>query len=381
MLIFSGIFGISFALVQKNIKKALAYSSIENVGIITIGIGLGLLGIEKNIPFLALLGFGGSCVHIFNHAIYKGLLFLGAGSIYFHTQTEEISLLGGLAKKTPITSRSFLIGSLSIAAIPSFNGFVGEFFIYLAAFEGIFAKCSVCFLVLLGLALIGGLALLCFTGLYGIIFLGEGRSLFAQNAKIEKRSPMTFSMNVLSFFCMGLGLTLPFLLPYLSPLLALFIKGMTPQSIHILCNEKASHFYPFFQVLLTVYLSFFLVYTIRKLLYKRKTPAQTVTWDCGYSKPTSRMQYTFSSFVQPIVAIFEKMACATDWISPKNIFWKKASFTQTPQDPWFHHFYHPIFKHIEKFAAVIRWVQHGQLQSYIFYIFLTLITLLLWKVG
>ena len=208
----SGILGIAFALASHNIKRLLAYSSIENIGIISLGLGMGLAGISCNEPFIAILGFAGAMLHILNHCIFKGLLFLGAGTVLHETGTGEMDKLGGLMKKMPFTGVFFMTGSASISGLPPFNGFIGEFLIFLAAFYGITSEsvpisfCSIA--VIASLALIGGLAVACFSKAFGIIFLGEPRSGETPHAE-DPGIPMLLPMLILSILCLAIGFSGP----------------------------------------------------------------------------------------------------------------------------------------------------------------------------
>ena len=132
----SGILGVLFALAQHDLKRLLAYHSVENIGIIALGLGVGLLGIREGSPALVVLGFGGGLLHVANHAVFKSLLFLGAGAVLHGTGTREIDQLGGLLKRMPWTAFTFLIGAVAISGLPPLNGFVSEFLIYLGAFGG-----------------------------------------------------------------------------------------------------------------------------------------------------------------------------------------------------------------------------------------------------
>ena len=176
----SGLYGVILAIVQHNLKKLLAYHSIENIGIIGIGIGLGAIGVGIKNPYLAFAGFAGALLHTLNHSLFKSLLFYGAGTIYQTIHTLNIDSMGGLIKKMPQTAFLFLIAALAICGLPPFNGFISEFIIYLGLFEGIhsgsLAITTVFILSIAGLVIIGGLALLCFTKALGIIFLGQERS-------------------------------------------------------------------------------------------------------------------------------------------------------------------------------------------------------------
>src|SRR3990167_4470825 len=188
----SGVGGVLYALGQHEIKKLLAYHSIENIGIITLGLGIGLWGQISHNEFAALIGYAGALLHVFNHAVFKGLLFLSAGSLIRSTGTGEIDQLGGLLKKLPWTGHLFLVGSLSICGLPLFNGFISEWLIFRALFDGAiyFDKWRIILAVLsmISLALIGGLAAACFAKAFGVIFLGKNRS---HEPKIYKENPWT----------------------------------------------------------------------------------------------------------------------------------------------------------------------------------------------
>ena len=169
----TGLYGVMLAIVQHNMKKLLAYHSIENIGIIGIGIGLGCLGLGYSNQLLMVCGFGGSLLHTLNHSLFKSLLFYVAGNVYQATHTMDIEKLGGLIKKMPHSAWLFLIGALAICGLPPFNGFVSEFFIYVGLFNGLTANhvLPIVFILfaIIGLVLIGGLALICFTKAFGII--------------------------------------------------------------------------------------------------------------------------------------------------------------------------------------------------------------------
>ena len=176
----SGILGVMMAIVQHDLKRLLAYHSIENIGIIGIGIGLGTIGLATDNTILSLLGFSGGLLHVLNHSLFKSLLFFNAGSVYQVTHTRNIEHLGGLMKKMPYTASLFLIGSLAICGLPPFNGFISEYLIYTGMFKSLSAaNLNQSILILgsvVGLTLIGGLAIFCFTKAFGIVFLGEPRS-------------------------------------------------------------------------------------------------------------------------------------------------------------------------------------------------------------
>ena len=206
----SGIYGVLFALAQHDLKRLLAYHSVENIGIIVLGLGLGLLGIHyRNAP-LAALAFAGSLLHVVNHAVFKSLLFLGAGSVLHATGTGEIEELGGLWKRMPVTGAAFLIGAAAICGLPPLNGFVSEWLIYAGALKGLVADLRIdariaSTLGIGALALIGGLAAACFTKAFGVVFLGEPRGPHAEHAH-EAAAAMCLPMVLLAVACLTVGL-------------------------------------------------------------------------------------------------------------------------------------------------------------------------------
>ena len=209
----SGLLGVMTAILQHDLKRLLAYHSIENIGIIGIGIGLGIIGKATGNDALALLGLSGGLLHVLNHSLFKSLLFYGAGSVYRSTHTRHIDHLGGLIKKMPYTAVFFLIGSLAICGLPPFNGFISEYLIYLGMFKSLsgaslYQIITILFSII-GLTLIGGLAIFCFTKAFGIVFLGQPRSDEVSHAKESGIGMMIPQIIIIVFILMiGLGSSL-----------------------------------------------------------------------------------------------------------------------------------------------------------------------------
>ena len=387
----SAVLGVLFALAQRDIKKLLAYSTIENIGIMTLGIGLGLLGQVTGNTFVALLGWGGGLFHMLNHAMFKGLLFLGAGTIAQSLGTREIERMGGLFKRLRVTGLTFLIGSLAIAGLPPFNGFISEFLIYLGAFKQVslaagnaanaLAGLAPAFSIIFGLSLAGGMAVICFTKAFGIIFLGEPRTEAAQSAH-EGKFSMQLPVILLASFCLALGLAAPLLPRIIQPVLIQLMPQFTYKLIPII--EATSQTLAYITVaslsLLTL-LGLWLL--LRKLIKSKKSQtSQSVTWDCGYIAPDTRMQYTATSFVQPLVIFFKGLLQIKEKFKPAmGIFPRQASLHSETTDLFENRFYSPIFKSIKYFLSRWHWLQHGRLQLYILYIALVLVILLMWKLG
>ncbi|MEN6361008.1 MAG: proton-conducting transporter membrane subunit [Bacteroidales bacterium] len=299
--VFTGVYGVMLAIVQHNFKKLLAYHSIENIGIIGIGIGLGCLGLGAGNNILAICGFGGALLHTLNHSLFKSLLFYCSGNVYQATHTMDIEKLGGLIKKMPHTAYLFLLGALAICGLPPFNGFVSEFFIYSGLFRGItsagHAIPTLFYLfAVIGLALIGGLALICFTKVFGIIFLGTPR-----DQTIVVKGPEN-PLSVIPLYLSGLMIILigvvPFLLaPWLVKTIQLYIPSLNfsgyMQLENLLENLTSIGWYSLGFIVLTAVL-----FGIRHLIVSGREDLEDNTWGCGYTGDASKMQYTASSFVR-----------------------------------------------------------------------------------
>ncbi len=299
----SGILGVLYALAQHDLKRLLAYHSVENIGIIALGLGVGLVGLSGGLPVVAALGFSGALFHVFNHAMFKGLLFLAAGSVARSAGTRDIDRLGGLLKTMPRTGVAFLLGSAAISGLPPLNGFASEFLVYFGAFSGIVSMNAVPAVSLAAaaasLALIGGLAAACFTKAFGAVFLGMPRSEAAVRAR-ENGISMTLPMAALAGICVAAGLlgflVVRGLLPALeSALHASFGKELRDASGWLVRVSIVAG-------VLAVLGSW--VWVLRRRLLSARSIGESGTWDCGYLAPSPRMQYTASSFAQPITDLF-----------------------------------------------------------------------------
>ena len=374
--VITGIYGIVQALGQNNIKRLLAYSSVENIGIILIGLGTGMIGISLKQPLLAALGFSGALLHLLNHSIFKTLLFMGAGAVIQKTGIETIDQLGGLLKRMKVTGITFLIGSLAISGLPPFNGFVGEFLIYYAGFIGIsFMEQSFIpsYFIILSLALIGGLALACFTRVIGIVFLGEPRTKNAEIAK-EGGKSMLIPMAILSAACLFIGV-LPGLFIRMAVTASKSIM-VVPEDIMLSNVIKISSNITFAALLLFGVVA--LVFLLRTFAYKNKTITKSSTWGCGFTKPTPRMQYTGVSFAAMILDFFKPLAPAKidhPVISghfPKPTYYH-SKITDIAETNVLKRVVKPILVVFDK----LRWIQHGDIHLYIGYILFAIIILLL----
>ncbi len=379
----SGIAGVIFALAQHDLKRLLAYHSVENIGIITLGIGAGVLGLVWNIPALAILGFGGGLLHVLNHALFKSLLFFCAGAVAHVTGTLNIELLGGLLKKARWTGWTFLIGSAAISGLPPFNGFISEFFIYFAGINGIktaapgpviLAAC-----ILTSLALIGGLAVACFSKAFGIIFLGEPRSEQARDAH-EADIMMRVPMFTLSFLCIVIGLLAPLtiylILPPVQALMGTNVAfgNATGGIVHVLSI--------IILLFATLIMLAGLFYLLRRKLPRGTQETSAGTWDCGYAEPTAKMQYTASSYADPLTELFKPLlGTKQNGENVTGYFPAQADFHSHTPDAAKEKLFAPIFILISRIIAPMRKFQHGNLNGYLLYIAITLVVLLVWKTG
>lgn len=374
----SAVNGIALAAGQRDLKRLLACSSIENIGIIFIGIGLALVGLQLNVPYLVVCGLFGTFIHIINHGLFKALLFLGSGALIHAAGTREIDRMGGLARRMPVTAPLFLLGSLAICGLPPLNGFVGELFLYVGAItDGIVAPLPLAALVAPILALVGGLAVITFVKLYGIIFLGSPRSTSAA-AGHEAAATMTGPMILLATGCLVAGMAPLLLIKLVTPAVS-FYGGLTLPAI-----EQVTSLVPLLPLTLVNILLIVLVLGIGAAYLRRlrSSPcSQAATWGCGYPEPTPRMQYTGTSFSEMAVSLLG-VIIAPDRRRPKldsAIAAAGARFSYTITETVLDRILTPVFHVIGLSFSYLRRVQHGQLHIYALYIFATLCVLMAWR--
>ncbi|HHG83521.1 MAG TPA: NADH-quinone oxidoreductase subunit E [Bacteroidetes bacterium] len=375
----SGIAGVSYAIVQHDLKKLLAYHSIENIGIIGIGLGLGMIGLADNNPTLAFWGFAGGMLHVLNHSLFKSLLFYGAGSVYKATHTLEINRLGGLVKRMPKTSYLFLLGAVAISGLPPLNGFVSEFMIYSGAFKGMQAEGVNADLILLSsivsLALIGGLAVFCFTKVFGVIFLGSSRSKDAGEA-LEVPAGMLFPKALIGLAILAIGL-MPVI--FAQPLQAVVAQVSQVAAVPAETWEPLRMVSAGGIIFLLLLIA---LWALRRWQTRRLTQVDGPTWGCGYEGADPALhQYTATSYAdnfreisQPFVKV-EK-----HYTSPQEneIFPGPRSFSTHSED-WVED--KALHLPLNRFIAALRRInilQTGKIRHYILYglIFVFLIFLL-----
>lgn len=367
----SAVLGVAFALGQHDLKRLLAYHSVENIGIILIGFGFALVAREHGNAAWGWIALAGGLLHVWNHGLFKSLLFLGAGSVLHATRTREMSRLGGLWRHMPWTAGLFALGAAAISGLPPLNGFVSEWLVYLGLFDavnsggnpalaGIFATVL--------LAVTGALALACFIKACGVVFLGAPRTEAAEHAH-ECGLLMRVPMVVLAIACVAIGL-----MPVLFwPAVARAASTWNPAWSSL--GAPAS-----LPMLGTFHLAFALVLVVAaSLLWKLTRQAglrRALTWDCGYAVPTARMQYTAGSFAGIITEWFA-------WIlrpqrhehQPVGSFPVHANFEEHTPETVLEYVVEPAGEVVMRIANAARRLQHGRVQAYLLYLVAGLVVL------
>jgi len=380
----SGVLGVLFALAQHDLKRLLAYHSVENIGIIALGLGVGTIGLSTGHPAIAVAGLAGALLHVFNHALFKGLLFLTSGNVTHRTHTREIDHLGGLLKRMPVTGFTFLVGAAAICGLPPLNGFVSEFLIYLASLRAAISltglNAAIPLGVIAGLALIGGLAVACFTKAFGISFLGRARSEAAARAQ-ETAPALLLPGLILALGCVMAGLFGASVVGAMSPVLT-EITGLSREVVRDNLDGAARAL-----ALVAMYGTGFLLIAsglawMRSWMLSKRTVFSGPTWDCGYVRSTERMQYTASSFAQPLTETFGLLLqTQSAVVAPSELFPHDASLVTETTDVCERAIYRPLFGGVSMGLASLRPLQHGKVQLYILYIALTLVVLFVWQLA
>jgi hydrogenase-4 component B len=373
----SGVLGVVFAIGQHDLKRLLAYHSIENIGIITMGLGVALIGQASGSPAMMLLGMTGALLHVLNHAAFKALLFLGAGSVIHACGTRQIDLMGGVARRLPYTALLFGTGAVAICGLPPLNGFVSELLIYLGLFRGVQGSgvaAAVAALSAPALAMAGGLAVACFVKVYGVVFLGTPR-VEEHAARHEAGWQMLLPMSVLALVCAVIGLAPALLGTVLQrtgmaalPLLAVSDEGTLQALVPL-------HMLTILAIILLLLLVLFTVCYRRRLA--TAPLGSTVTWGCGYQRPAARMQYSASSFAQMLTGLFAfVLKPYTHRPGISGVFPSPADFHSHVPEAVLERLYIPALENLYQRFVPLRRLQNGILQQYVLYILITLVALL-----
>ena len=378
----SGVLGVLFALAQHDLKRLLAYHSVENIGIILLGIGVGVLGLATGLPALAVIGFAAGLLHVVNHCIFKGLLFLGAGAVQHAAHTLDLEELGGLLKRMKWTGTTFLIGSAAIVGLPPLNGFVSEFLLFTSGFVAVAHPLAVIatagLIVIVVMGLISGLAAACFAKAFGIVFLGSPRSPEAAEAH-EAAPPMTAAMAFLAALCVLIGLA--------APVVVAASEGVVATATGIAVGTVGDQLTIVTGALTGTVIVFAILIVVGALawgLRARRLAGAAVprrpVWGCGYLFPSSRMQYTASSFAQPLVTQFHLFIRNREaLVPPKGYFPAASSYSSDSGDPFLRLLFAPTFRWFDRMATRLKLIQHGHIHVYVLYVAATLIALLIWE--
>jgi hydrogenase-4 component B len=370
----SGLLGVVFAIGQHDLKRLLAYHSVENIGIILMGLGLAMLGRSAGRPEWIVLGMAGCLLHTWNHGLFKSLLFLSAGSAIHGTHTRQIDHLGGLAKTMPFTAMMFLVGAVAICGLPPLNGFVSELFVYIGLLGTIMTDrimTSLCVIVIPILAMIGALALACFVKVYFAVFLGTPRTS-APACAHESPLAMRMPMLVLAAGCAMIGLAPVLLTPILDSAIAgWIIKPDSPtMSISTVAPLKVVS-------IMSVLLVVLIISMMATLKLRIRISRYAGTWDCGYASPTSRMQYTASSFAQMIIKIFGwVLRPHVHWPLIKGLFPQPSKMDSHVDDIVLDRVIVPISRGAERWFNWFRRFQQGITQQYLLYILIAVILMM-----
>lgn len=385
----SAVLGVLYALMEHDLKRLLAFHSIENIGIILMGIGAALLFSSFGSKALAAVGLLAGLYHVVNHAMFKGLLFLGAGSVVHTTHTRNIDELGGLAKKLPWTMLFFLIGSAAISALPPLNGFISEWLTFQALLLGfdipdLAVRLAIPVTVAL-LALTGALAAACFVKAFGVTFLGLPRSAHAEKAH-ESSFSMLFAMGILALACVAFGIAPGIMVSLISRVTSSFFgesgSALSVLNVGTLTIPRGAGSGVSPLMLLSLLAGLIISPIVVGFVLAGKIRTRTaMIWAGGLEKVGPRMQYTATGFSKPIRMIFSNIFRATHEIEVSegmSAFYKPQIRYELKTESIFQkYFYAPVRRSTINLAKIVRRIQTGHIQSYLAYIFITLILLLL----
>jgi hydrogenase-4 component B len=382
----SCLLGIMYAVVESDIKRMLAFSSIENIGIILLGIGASMIFFAEGQKTLAAIAAIAALYHLLNHAVFKGLLFMGAGSVIFSTHTKNIERLGGLIKKMPFMAFLFLIGVLSISALPPFSGFVSEWLTLQSLLMSFSSGDSLVRIILpvsaAVLALTGALAAFCFLKAFGIGFLALPRSENAEHAK-EANTPMLLGMGICAILSVLLGILPFYALPFLNRIAQTFTGAGASFSSGIFGSivmpaGQISLSTPAISLLMLAVLPLPLIIMLMQNIRKHET------WGCGQPISTARNEYTAAAFSKPIQMWFKNIyrpvreLRTTYSVSP--FFKESFKFESQIEQIFERYLYTPVVDGVLARSRALKLIQTGSIHAYLSYIFGTLVILMMFVI-
>ncbi len=381
----SALTGIMYAVVEPDIKRMLAFSSIENIGIILLGLGASMIFFAAGSSLFSAIAGIAALYHLLNHSVFKGLLFMGAGSILFSTHTKNLEKLGGLIKKMPVSSVLFFIGILSISALPPFSGFVSEWLTFQSlllsfSLNNTFIRIALS-ISAAALALTGALAAFCFMKTFGIGFLALPRSEHAEHAK-EVNPPMLLGMGIFALLSVSLGILPMFVIPFLDRIAETFLgisafDGSYGPLGMVIIPSGISMSTP---GLLLVLLIFVLLLLMILYLYSRnRRSVPYETWGCGQPVSTSRNEYTGTAFSKPIrmwlVNFYKPEREITTTYSASPFLKESVRFGSRIEPIFERYIYTPVVEYVLTRSRRIKVIQTGSIHAYLAYIFGTMVIL------
>ncbi|AFJ48509.1 hydrogenase 4 subunit B [Shimwellia blattae] len=384
----SSVLGVLYALAEHDIKRLLAWHTVENVGIILMGVGVGMVGIATHHPVLAAIGLLGALYHLLNHAVFKGLLFLGAGAMIYRLHTRDMERMGGLGKLMPLTATAFLIGCMAISALPPLNGFISEWYTYQSLFsmshEGSVLMRISAPVAIVMLAITGALAAMCFVKVYGISFCGGPRSEQAAQAR-EVPWPMTAAMLLLALCCVALGLGASVVAPVISQVAMSLANtqdvAVTQGSLLIPAQSSQAMLSPALTFILLVALP--VLPLLIWLAVKGNQPAfrrRGQPWACGYNwEPL--MASSAGSFTQPLRTMFSTLYRMRKQLDPSPLLSRSlqgATAGAAATEPfWDEKIIYPLVRLVRRIGSQVQRLQGGDFRLYCLYVVAALVVLLL----
>ena len=386
----SAVLGVLYALMEHDLKRLLAYHSIENIGIILMGLGAALVFLHEGHPLLAALSLIAGMYHTINHAAFKGLLFLGAGAVVRSTHTRNMEEMGGLAKRMRWTALFFFVGAAAISALPPLNGFVSEWLTYQALLQGFGTTPSLIRLMfpLSGamLALTGALAAACFVKAFGISFLGQPRSDHTRHAH-EAPLPMLLGQGILTAACVFLGLFPTVVLKLLDPVTQQLTGQQLSQQLSLASGLVLAGGAGRAGTVSTLGITLMLLcllpvpLVLWALFARRARTRVGPTWDCGQRGLTPKMEYTATGFSKPLRMIFKALFRPRREVQREYdfspYFTTNLRFESHVEEMFQTRIYRPLRSLVLYGSRRLRALQAGSLQAYLIYIFITLLLLLL----
>jgi len=383
----SAVLGVLYAMVDSDLKRLLAYSSVENIGIILLGVGAAMLFQTYHLPALAALALVASLYHTLNHAVFKSLLFMGAGAVLFAAHTRNMEEMGGLIKRMPQTAVFFLVGSVAIAALPPFNGFISEWITYqslLLSFQIPDKAINLTFaLSVAALALTSGLAAACFIKAFGISFLALPRSAHAERAR-EVGFSMRAAMALLTVACLGLGVAPFAVLSFLSKT-TFELLGAMPNMQFTWNSVVANNG---FATVSSLWIAVALLALLASIpialrIFRANTARRSSeTWGCGRAVQTARFEYTAASFANPFKRVFTVLykpvkELAIEFHPESRFFVRTIGYSNEVRSIFDDAIYGPLNRMLRSFAKWVRLLQSGNVNVYLLYILVALVALLI----